>query len=72
MRKIAVETPQVRDNEECFSSCIKEFLKRNPEVLNKLVERSFMEEKRRSKVTRGFFAEKAGLIMVFSVLIRAS
>lgn len=37
-----------------------------------LVERSFVEERRRSKVTGGFFTEKAGLKIVFSVLIRAS
>ncbi len=37
-----------------------------------LVERSFVEERRRSKVMGGFFTEKAGLKIVFSVLIRAS
>jgi len=37
-----------------------------------LVERSFVEERRRRKVIGGFFTEKAGLKIVFSVLIRAS
>jgi transposase-like protein len=37
-----------------------------------LVERSFVEERRRSKVIGGFFTEKAGLKIVFSVLMRAS
>ena len=37
-----------------------------------MVERSFGEEKRRSKVIPRFFDEKSGLTLVFASLIRAS
>jgi len=37
-----------------------------------LIERSFVEEKRRTKVIPGFFTEKSALKLVFSVLIRAA
>jgi transposase-like protein len=37
-----------------------------------LVERSFLEEKRRSKVIPRFFDEKSGLKLVFATLIRAA
>jgi transposase-like protein len=37
-----------------------------------LIERSFLEEKRRTKVIPGFFTERSCLKLVFSVLIKAS
>ena len=37
-----------------------------------LIERSFEEERRRTKVIPGFLTEKSALKLVFSVLIRAS
>ena len=37
-----------------------------------LIERSFVEEKRRTKVIPGFFTEKSALKLVFSSLIRAA
>ena len=37
-----------------------------------LIERSFVEEKRRTKVIPGFFTEKSALKLVFSTLIRAA
>ena len=37
-----------------------------------LIERSFEEERRRTKVIPGFLTEKSALKLIFSVLIRAS
>jgi len=37
-----------------------------------LIERSFEEERRRTKVIPGFLTEKSGLKLVFATLIRAS
>ena len=37
-----------------------------------LIERSFEEERRRTKVIPGFMTEKSGLKLVFATLIRAS
>jgi len=37
-----------------------------------LIERSFEEERRRTKIIPGFMTEKAALKLVFSVLIRAA
>jgi putative transposase len=37
-----------------------------------LIERSFEEERRRTKIIPGFFTEQSCLKLVFSVLIRAS
>lgn len=66
----------VKSFEEDFEACI-QHLKcpvghRRSITTTNLVERSFLEEKRRSKVIPRFFDEKSGLALCFATLIRAS
>ena len=66
----------VKSFEEDFPACI-QHLKcpashRRSITSTNLVERSFLEEKRRSNTTPCFFNEKSGLKLIFASLIRAS
>ena len=66
----------IKSFEEDFEACI-QHLKcpvghRRSITTTNLVERSFLEEKRRSKVIPRFFDEKSGLALCFATLIRAS
>ena len=66
----------VKSFEEDFEACI-QHLKcpvghRRSITTTNLVERSFLEEKRRSKVIPRFFDEKSGLALCFATFIRAS
>jgi putative transposase len=62
--------------DEDFAACIQHLkcpaYHRRSITSTNLVERSFLEEKRRSKAIPRFFDEKSGLKLVFASLIRSS
>lgn len=66
----------VKSFDEDFGACINHLKcparHRKSITSTNLVERSFLEEKRRSKVIPRFFDEKSGLKLAFASLIRAS
>jgi len=66
----------IKSFEEDFRACIQHLRcsvgHRRSITTTNLAERSFLEEKRRSKVIPRFFDEKSGLALCFATLIRAS
>jgi transposase-like protein len=65
----------VKSFEEDFEACIQHLRcpigHRKSITTTNLIERSFLEEKRRSKVIPRFFDEKSGLALAYATLIRA-
>lgn len=71
MKKIVVSVIKTDDLTASLNHLKVPFGHRKSVRTTNLVERSFIEERRRTKIIPGFFGEKAALKLVFAVLQRA-